>query len=153
MILEYGQDPVTDWENRFLAGTRVDDFMASLPGGRPQGPETPFLAQGDWFFPVLKPGVIPRGDNLVLLDATRETFFDDAMDDLSLFGCRYARMIVLTQEAFTRTPGQRSLTKYPLDLIKLPSFTGVDPSIPLSDIHLPFVLDGVTAAMAGVVLS
>ncbi|MFH1154907.1 MAG: SIS domain-containing protein [Pseudomonadota bacterium] len=153
MILEYGRDTVTDWENRFLAGTRVDDFMASLPSGSPQGPGTPFLAQGDWFFPVLKPGIIPREDNLVLLDATRETFFDDAMDDLSLFGCRYARMIVLTQEAFTRMPGQRSLTKYPLDLIKLPSFTGVDPSIPLSDIHLPFVLDGVTAAMAGVVLS
>ncbi len=152
MVREYGQGQIAAWEEEFLGKTVVDDFMASPVQAAARGRDTVFFAEGDWFFPVLRPGFPAREDNLILIDASSETCFDDAMDEVSVFGCRYAQMVVITQDAFACMPGWKSLVKYPMaGLIRLPSLPGYDQPVPLSDMHLPFVLDLVTAAMAGVV--
>ena len=50
--------------------------------------------------PGLRPGYDTGQDCLIVIDATSESNFDAALDELATFGSRYARLIVIAQQAF-----------------------------------------------------
>jgi hypothetical protein len=115
------------------------------------GPK-PFYAEGHWYLPVLQKGYNVDDDNLIIIDATSERYFDGAMDELATYGWRYARLMVLTQEAFRQDPDKKMLYQYPVShVIELPALRGeTGEAVPVSDFLLPLVINalGVAAASA-----
>lgn len=149
MVGRYGRHRVTQWEKKYLTGMSVDAF---LDNGDKQGDNivnTPFFCQGDWFLPLLKDDFNPAGDNLVILDASNDIFFEPAIDDLTIFGSRQARMILISQETFINTPEKKALKKYPLSgMILIPSMAGEDRPVPLSHCHILFATALIGTAVA-----
>ena len=146
----YGVDVVEKWEHKYLQGMSVDQFLSVLPGDMSERVDKPFFSEGEWYLPRLRPDYEVFQDNLIILDATNELYLDQAIDDLTVFGCRQARMIVLTQEAFHNMPEKRALHKFPLSgMISLSAMKGNKQPIPFSDYHMPFALTLLGAAMAG----
>jgi len=72
-----------------------------------------------------------------------------ALDELATFGSRYARLIVVTQQAFALDGRLDNLKKYPLSHILLvPGLVGKDDTLmPLSDFLLPVVVTLLGTAM------
>ncbi|MCP4688806.1 MAG: hypothetical protein GY859_12195, partial [Desulfobacterales bacterium] len=96
---------------------------------------------------VVRPDYDTRHDNLIILDMTGEREAPMMLDELSLLGSRAARLVVITQEARIREAGEKNLFRFPIsDLLTLPSPGGA----PIADLHLPFVLNAVGAALAAV---
>ena len=114
-------------------------------------PETPFFAEGNWYFPVLRDDYDTSEDNLIIIDATSQRHMEQAQDELATFGCRYSRMIVLTQEAFFGPGTKISLFKYPIShLIMMPPlFKKGNEAIPVKGMLLPLALSLLASAMAG----
>jgi len=111
--------------------------------------ETPFFAEGHWYFPELQNDYDTAQDNLIILDATSSRYFSQALNELANYGCRYARIIVISQEAFRTDPEKRALYKYPIShLLFLPSLEGRGDKIPISEFHLPFAMSLTGMAMA-----
>jgi hypothetical protein len=152
MIPTYGKDKLLRWEQHFLGGTKIDHFLNQPLNDRSIGFNTPFFAEGSWYLPVLRNEYDPAKDNLIIVDATSERYFVHAMDELATYGCRYARMIVLSQEAFRKDAEKQVLYQYPIGhLIELPKLSGRnDNPIPISEFLLPFSMNllGVAAAAA-----
>jgi len=150
MVLNYGKDNLLRWERVFLGGTQIDDFLGQAPGNQSTGINTPFFAEGSWYIPVLRNDYDSSEDNLIIIDATSERYFAHAMDELATYGCRYARMIVFSQEAFRNHAEKKVLFQYPIShLIELPSLSAKnDETTPLSDILLPFSMNLLGVAMA-----
>ena len=100
--------------------------------------------------PVLHNHYDPAEDNLIIIDATSERYFAHAMDELATYGCRYARMIILSQQAFRKDAKQKLLFQYPISqLIELPALSGKNDQImPISDFLLPFGMNLLGVAMA-----
>ncbi|MFW5818232.1 MAG: hypothetical protein ACOCVE_00180, partial [Desulfovermiculus sp.] len=97
-----------------------------------------------WFVPELKPGYDCRQDNLILIDACSERAYGQALDELATFGCRFARMTVLSQAAFARQGRLAGMNAHPLShLLLLP-----DLGAPVSDYLLPFAHTLLSTAMA-----
>ncbi len=110
-------------------------------------PRAPFYAGNQWYLPVLQPGYDTHRDNLIILDMTAERDLSQMLDELSLLGSRLPRLVILTQKERIREAGKDTLFHYPIsDLLVLPSPGGT----PIADMHLPFVLDAVGAALAAV---
>jgi glucosamine 6-phosphate synthetase-like amidotransferase/phosphosugar isomerase protein len=148
MVSTYGREHVSKWEDRYWHGKTVDDFLGGAVGPAPQGPR-PFFAEGNWYLPVLRDDYNGVQDNLIVLDATSNRHFGRALDELATFGCRYARMIVIAQEAFRNGPGKDPFAHYPIShLIVLPSFTQSGEKVPISGLVLPFALNLLATAMA-----
>jgi len=146
MAASYGEEAVSAWENRYLAGEDVDAFLKRSPEKLEDRMESPFFAEGEWYLPALRPGYDVSEDNLILMDVTSEGHFDQALDELSTFGCRYARMVVVSQAAFLETSEKKALFKYPVSrFIFLP---GVAEGLPVSRLQLPFALGLTGMAMA-----
>ncbi len=146
----YGADVVGKWEHKYLQGMRVDQFLSTLPGDMGERVDKPFFSEGEWYLPLLRPDYEVFQDNLIILDATSEHYLNQAIDDLTVFGCRQARMIVLTQEAFQNMPEKRALHKFPLSgMISLSAMRGHHQPLPISDFHMPFALALLGTAMAG----
>lgn len=98
--------------------------------------------------PVLRNDYAPSEDNLIIIDATSERIFAHAIGELATYGCRYARIIVISQEAFCNDAKEKLLFQYPISqLIELPALRGKnDETMPLS--LLPFSMNLLGAAMA-----
>ncbi|MDA3915868.1 MAG: hypothetical protein PF690_02735, partial [Deltaproteobacteria bacterium] len=150
MIQKYGEEKTIKWEKKYLNGKNINLYLETMPNDLTSRVETPFFAEGEWYLPILRPEYKTCEDNLIVLDATSEINYDQATDDLAVFGCRHARIIIITQQAFLEMPEKNSIQKFPLSgMLALPAIKGFDQSIPLSDIHLPFAINLMGAAMAG----
>jgi glucosamine 6-phosphate synthetase-like amidotransferase/phosphosugar isomerase protein len=146
MVAAYGKETVARWEREFLGGIAVDDFntVAQLPGGLFP---SPFFAEGCWYLPVLRRDYDTRQDNLILLDASSQRHFNLALDELSVFGCRYARLAVIIQSALGRRAEIEALQVQPVShFIQVPGITALQGT--LSELLLPVVshLVAITAA-------
>lgn len=141
---------VRAWERRHLGGRSVDDFLSDpSPMARPGAP-APFFDQGAWYLPVLRAEYEAELDNLIILDATRPYRFAQALDDLATFGCRFARMVVVTQKAFSEDPVRRELLAAPAGhLLRLPSLPGAEGPVPVSGFLLPLGMRLLGELMAG----
>mgnify|MGYP006287100045 CR=1 FL=1 len=139
MAGRYGEELVAGWEAVHLAGESVDAFLARSPTDLPPRPGNPFFAENAWYLPVLEPDYDTDADNLILMDATARGHLADVLDELATFGCRFARMTVLTQAAFRNGPEVRAMAKFPVShFLFLPTPGGGDQPIP--DLLLPFAL-------------
>ena len=100
-----------------------------------------------WYLPVLRRDYDTRQDNLILLDASSQRHFNLALDELSVFGCRYARLAVIIQSALGRRPEMGALQVQPIShFIQVPGITALEGT--LSELLLPVVshLVAITAA-------
>lgn len=87
------------------------------------------------------------------MDATCERYFDHAIDELATFGCRHARIIVITQEAFQKSPEKKALYKYHIgNLILIPCFMREKDNLPISDFLLPFAMNLLAMEMTNTVI-
>lgn len=146
MVSSYGEEAVSAWESRYLEGEDVDAFLKRSPAKIEDRIDSPFYAEGDWYLPALRPGYDVSQDNLILMDVTSQGHFDQALDELSTFGCRYARMAVISQAAFLKTSEKKGLFKYPVSrFIFLPA---IGDGLPVSHLQLPFALALTGMAMA-----
>jgi hypothetical protein len=153
MVSIYGENQVEEWERTYLEGNSIDDFLLSPPIDPSHRLKMPFFAEGSWYLPVLRPEYDITNDNLIIMDATCERYFDHAIDELSTFGCRHARIIVITQEAFQNSPEKKALYKYPIgDLILIPCFMREKDNLPISDFLLPFAMNLLAMEMTNTVI-
>jgi glucosamine 6-phosphate synthetase-like amidotransferase/phosphosugar isomerase protein len=150
MGLDYAENNLLQWEQRFLGGKTIDQYLSRPLADPSTGIDRPFFAEGNWYLPILRNDYDSAEDNLIIIDATSERSFAQAIDELSIFGCRYARMIVFSQEAFRTDPEKKVLYQYPIShLIELPALkTEKGESIAISDLLLPFGMNLLGVAMA-----
>jgi len=151
MASVYGEETVRGWEERFLEGQDVDSFLQAPERGA-EGILSPFYAEGFWYVPVLRPDYDESEDNLIVVDASSERYLGQAVDELSTFGCRFARLTVISQRSFLEQGRLDSLADHPVShLLLMPSPAGVGARESISEFLLPFALNilGVaTAAMS-----
>jgi glucosamine 6-phosphate synthetase-like amidotransferase/phosphosugar isomerase protein len=144
MAAVYGEVQVQQWEEKYFDGHLVHQAWANTGTVVTPAPVSPFFAQGKWFMPELKPSYDCRQDNLVLIDACSERSFGQALDELATFGCRFARMTVISQSAFARQGRLSGMNPHPIShLLFLP-----DLGAPVSDYLLPFAHTLLSTAMA-----
>ena len=150
MVLSYGKDNLVRWEKEFLGGTKIDHLLNQPLAGLPMSCNRPFFAEGNWYLPVLRNDFDSAKDNLIIIDAASGRYFTHAVDELATYGCRHARMIVLSQEAFRKDAEKKLLYQYPIGhLIELPGLRGNnDEIVPISDFLLPFGMNLSGVAMA-----
>ena len=147
MVDEYGADQVATWEKKYLQGKDVDTFLKTEFSTGGHLVNSPFFSEGDWYLPLLRPNYDASQDNLIILNAANELYFNQAIDDLTVFGCRHARMVVISQEYFINKPEKKALGMFPFSgMLFIPSLQGDDRPVPLSDCHLPFA-EGLIAAV------
>ena len=152
MVSLYGESQVKEWERAYLDGKRTDDFLLNPAFDPSQRLKTPFFAEGSWYLPMLKPEYDTTNDNLIIMDATSDRYFDHAIDELSTFGCRHARIIVVTQKTFQNSPDKKALYIYPIaNLISIPCIMGVKDNLPISDFLLPFGMNLLAVEMANTI--
>ena len=140
----HGAEKVRLWEEKYFSGRSLDEVPSRPETFLDRAPVSPFFAQMQWFLPEIREDYDCSGDNVVIIDATSERTFGQALDELATFGCRFARMTVISQKAFA--PGGRlsAFNPHPIShLLLLP-----DTDEPVSDILLPFVQTLLAAAMA-----
>ncbi|HIJ56427.1 MAG TPA: SIS domain-containing protein [Deltaproteobacteria bacterium] len=149
MILDYGESQIAKWERRYLKGQSIDAFLdRSRSTGLIQA-DSPFFAEGGWYLPELRTDYDTAQDNLVIIDATSNRHFSQALDELATFGCRYARIIVVSQEAFRDDGDKKALYSYPVShWLMLPAILGQDGQLPVSTFFLPLVMNILAMAMA-----
>jgi len=149
MVKTYGREKVLEWESRCLKSGTIDDFLAAPPRNIPLHAQGPFYAEGSWYFPVLKRGYNAENDNLIIMDATNDRFLGRLMDEMATYGCRYARVVLLSQQAFEARPERRTLYRYPIGhLLNLPSLFIGGTESPIQEPALPPVLNLLGMAMA-----
>jgi len=138
LVARFGADRIADWERRYLANRDLDSFLKSPPTDLTGSETSAFYAGEAWYFPELNPDYDVYDDNLIVLDATSTRYFSQALDEIATLGCRYPRMVLITQAAFLEPKICEQLYKFPVSsTIALPATGGR--SIP--DMHLPFVLN------------
>ncbi len=138
MLSKFGRKKVELWENSYLAGKTMDEFIKAPPADLCYEEKTPFFADGTWYLPELQPGYNTLNDNLIVMDAAWERHLDKAIDEISTFGSRYPRMILITQQAFLNEKAKEALYRFPVSsTILLPE----TPAGPAAEMHLPFVLN------------
>ena len=138
MVLKFGDKKVVFWENRYLAGKKIDEFIKAPPIDMPHEEKTPFFVDGIWYLPELQADYDASNDNLIVMDACWERYIDQALDEISTFGCRYPRMILMTQQSFLNGKAKDALYRFPVsNTIILPE----TPSGPIPEMHLPFVMN------------
>ncbi|MFO8084300.1 MAG: hypothetical protein R6U27_08285 [Desulfobacterales bacterium] len=151
MVPLYGEEKVNEWEKRYLNGRSTDVFLHQSPDYLFYHTETPFYAEGDWYFPVLRDDYDAAEDNLVILNATSQRYLAQVQDEMSTYGARYARMIVIFQEAFLGNDQDISLFKYPIShmLLLPPLFEHQNKKVPIPDLVLPIAMSMISMVMAG----
>ena len=139
MVDQYGADHVSTWEKKYLQGKDVDLFLKTESSTGGHLVNSPFFSEGSWYLPLLRSNYDASQDNLIILNAANEFYFNQAIDDLTVFGCRHARMVVISQEYFINKPEKKALGMFPFSgMLFIPSLQGDDRPVPLSDCHLPF---------------
>ncbi len=148
MVRDFGEDRVGSWEDRFLAGERVDDFLHRSPARIEPRPDQPFFAEGDWYIPVLAPGYDPNADNLIVMDGTHDRYVPQLLDELATYGCRHARIVTVTQAAFRGQTDKRAMYKHPVSrFLFLPPLEAGGRNLPIPEEVLPFAMNLVGMAM------
>ncbi len=148
MAATYGAATVARWEQNFLGARTVDEFATVADLAKGLSP-SPFFAEGRWYLPVLRQDYDPLLDNLILLDATSDRYFHTALDELSVFGSRYARLAVITQAAFGGRAEIGALQVQPVShFLKLSGGASLNGAI--AELLLPVVLNAVGMAAAGI---
>jgi hypothetical protein len=138
MLSKFGRDRVNKWEKKYLAGKTVTEFIEAPPVDPAYEEKTPFFADGCWYLPELQPGYHTLNDNLIVIDTAWERHLDKAIDEISAFGSRYPRMVLITQQAFLSGEAKEALYRYPVSsTIVLPD----TPVGPVSEMLLPLVLN------------
>jgi hypothetical protein len=138
MLLKFGREKVVLWEKNYLAGKEINEFIQAPPVKPSYEEKTPFFADGTWYLPELLPNYNTLNDNLIVIDAAWERYIDKAIDEISTFGSRYPRMILITQQAFLNGKAKEALYRFPVSsTIVLPQ----TPAGPVPEMHLPFVLN------------
>ena len=138
LTAKFGTGQVVEWENRYLSGRDIDSFVKDPPADLSGIEKTPLYAGNAWYLPELNPAYNIDNDNLIVLDASWERYFPKALDEIAILGCRYPRMILITQAAFLDRKSRGQLYKFPVSsTIALPEIAGG----PIPEMHLPFVLN------------
>ncbi|MCF8111476.1 MAG: SIS domain-containing protein [Desulfobacteraceae bacterium] len=140
----YGEEMISLWEEKYFRGSSVDTVMSRPEAFKDCAPVSAFFAQKQGFLPELRPDYDSSRDNLVIIDAASERSFGQALDELATFGCRFARMTVISQGAFASAGRLAALNPHPVSHLLLIPDTGE----PVSDCLLPFVQTLLSAAMA-----
>lgn len=139
MIRLYGKGQVEQWESRYLNDESIDHFLETSQDREPSRIESPFFAEGSWYLPVITPGYDPAQDNLIFIDASRESTLNAAFDELSAYGCRNARIVLITQKAFEKR--KQGFHRHPVShMISLPCPYDGAKDVPISGFLLPFVM-------------
>lgn len=149
MCSAFSEAVVKNWEERYLGGTDVDHFSTAYAMTLQLDTAPPFIIDDQWYLPVLRQDYDADLDCLVIIDATSETRFDAALDELSTFGSRYARIVVITQRRFAQDTRLSNIKKFPVShILILPNMTDAsgDP-VAFSDFLLPVVLNIIGSAM------
>lgn len=147
LVQDFGQERVTAWETRYLPGSSIDAFLAAPETIERMEGIKPFFSDGNWFFPVLRSDYDAVEDNLIFLDTSKARALPPAMDELSLYGCRFARVVLVCQEAFQSLPILSELYQYPISqVLFLPSLRVGNALQPIPEILMPFAMS--LAAMA-----
>jgi|GEM_PF-445085 len=148
MVARYGESAVSSWEAMFLGGRTVDDFLAQPDPSGLTVPVRPFYDE-HWYLPVLRPDYDPAEDNLIFLDATDAHTLPAALDELNSYGCRAARIVLLTQGAFLRGSVGKALLAQPIShLLTLPSPDTESPARPVPDPVVPLCTHALAAVLA-----
>jgi glucosamine 6-phosphate synthetase-like amidotransferase/phosphosugar isomerase protein len=149
MISTYGDEAVSDWERRYVGGKSIDELSSRLSTGVAFGYQKPFFAEENWYLPELRPDYETINDNLIIMDATSEPYLPQALDELAIYGCRYPRMIVISQETFLTPSVEKAFSRYPVSrLVLLPQIQIDEGRYPISDYLLPFAMNLVGMNMA-----
>ncbi len=150
MAVRYCENDIAALEQRYLGGAMTDEFLTDCSMPLQADAALPFMVEGHWFVPALNPDYDTDRDCLVIIDATSEDHFDAALDELATFGSRHARLIVITQEAFSQDARLTNLKKYPLSqIILVPGLKGPGGDITaFSDFILPIVTNVIGMALA-----
>ena len=149
MTARYGKAKVVEWEHTYLDGQPVDTFLNQNGMTAPQNWRQPFFTEENWYLPVLQPDYPTGEDNLIILDATSNMYFHQAVDELATFGCRYPRMIVLSQAASMNALKRAAVFRFPIsNLILLPGIPHGTELLPVSELQLPYCLNLMAMAMA-----
>ena len=144
MLAAYGRERVERWEERYFDGRMLQEVWGDSGSVVTTAPVSAFFAQGQWYLPELNPGYDCRRDNLILIDACSERAFGQALDELATFGCRFARMTVISQAAFAGRGKLAGFNPHPIShLLLLP-----DLGAPISQYLLPFAHTLLSTAMA-----
>jgi len=139
MCAVYGEKTVALWENRYLGGKDIEGFLLQADHSSGTRVESPFFSEGSWYLPELADGYDAANDTLVIIDAADDRYFDRALDEISTFGCRYARMIVLCGEGIENDPAKQALAQYPVSHVV---------PVPGGSFCLPIVMDLLATAVA-----
>jgi hypothetical protein len=138
MLSKFGRESVNEWEKKYLAGKTVEKFINAPPVDPSYEEKIPFFADDSWYLPELRPDYNTLNDNLIVIDAAWDRHLDKAIDEISTFGSRYPRMILITQQAFLNGKEKEALYRYPVSsTIALPD----TPVGPVSEMLLPLVLN------------
>jgi hypothetical protein len=149
MTARYGKSKVLEWEETFLDGKPVDAFLSQHMPSAPRDWRQPFLSEESWYLPVLHPAYQTVEDNLIIMDTTSNLYFHQAVDELATFGCRYPRMVVLSQATSVTGLRAAGVFRFPIsNLILLPGIPYQYKRHPISEFHLPHCLNLVALAMA-----
>lgn len=151
MVTTFGADRIAAWEKQFLGGRSVDDFTAApdITSIRPEA--RPLLVEGTWYLPVLRPDYAADRDNLIIVDATSGRNIPQAMDALSVYGCRYARIVLIVQRPEAGEELPKGLFQYPLSqVLELPPLYLGGRNFAIPDQLLPPAMNLVAVRMASV---
>lgn len=145
----YSENQVEEWERRYLGGNSVDQFLQDESSREESDKVTPFFYEDTWYLPVIRPDYDTNEDCFVIIDATSENHFDEALDELATFGSRHARVVVITQRAFAHDSRLTTLKKHPLsEIVYIPGLPGIDGNdIALSDYILPVIFNIIATSM------
>ncbi len=144
MEAAHGAETVRLWGEKYFPGRSLEEIPSRPETFLDRAPVSPFYAQKQWFLPELREDYDCSKDNAVMIDATSERAFGQALDELATFGCRFARMTVISQKAFAAGGRLSAFNPHPIShLLLLP-----DLGEPVSDLLLPFVQALLAAAMA-----
>jgi glucosamine 6-phosphate synthetase-like amidotransferase/phosphosugar isomerase protein len=93
------------------------------------------------------------GNNLIILDATRARYLEQARDEVEVFSCRAARLLLISQRAFGTSNGQTGMFAASIagEPVLLPELNRG--STPIPDLHLPVVSSLMAVAFAAACLS
>ena len=149
MTARYGKGKVAKWEKTYLDGQNVDTFLIRSQLVTPGHWRQPFFTEESWYLPILQPDYRTMEDNLIIMDITSKMYFHQAVDEFATFGCRYPRMITMSQAAFVNALKDTAIFRFPIsDMILLPGLKPDNQVLPVSELQLPYCNHLLAMAMA-----
>ncbi|ROQ92148.1 SIS domain-containing protein [Desulfosoma caldarium] len=149
MFSLYGAERVRQWEAAYLNGTTVDQFLERADPEKKPKSIGPFFSEGNWYLPVLRKDYDPTKDNLIFLDASDGRDLPKALDELALYGCRYARVVLISQAAFRDFPEMADCFSYPVGhVLWLPPLEGEGLLQAIPGLLLPLAMRIVATAVS-----